>query len=215
MAHRQQHIPQPNPNLWTSREAYLLAAVCLMAGILLGYLFGGSQQPATLATSGAGAPVSQASAGGETLHSPEALQPLAAPLLAAVQADPKNVDAWTRLGNMYYDAHLYPQAIEYYKKSLELAPNDVNVRTDMGTALWYSGFADQAIAEYEKSLAINPTHPQTLVNMGVVKMQGLGDAKGAIASWEKLLATNPGFSDRARVQAMLAQARQTPVAPSK
>ena len=215
MAHRQPAIPQSNAGLWTSREAYLLAAVCLMAGILLGYLFGGSQQPAMLATTGAPAPVSQASAGGAQLHSADAVQPMAAPLLAAVQADPKNLDAWTRLGNLYYDAHLYPQAIEYYTKSLELAPNDVNVRTDMGTALWYSGFADQAIAEYEKSLALNPTHPQTLVNMGVVKMQGLGDVQGAIAAWEKLLATNPGFPDRARVQTMLAQARQMPAAPSK
>jgi len=190
---------------WTSREAYLLALVCLMVGILIGYLFHGSSAPVapvgqTLATPAA--PAAQPGAPAESL------QPLAAPLLMAIKADPKNVKALVDLGNLYYDHRIYPQAIEYYTKALELNPNDVNVRTDLGTSYWYSGFADKAVAEYEKSLKVDPTHAQTMFNLGIVRMDGLKDPAGAIAVWQKLLATNPGYPEKDRVLALIAQAKQ-------
>ncbi len=200
---------------WSNREAYLLGLVCLMAGLLIGYLFRGSSAPVT--SSGqlvANAP-GQASAPGTGSTPPgstpaltaESLQPLAAPLLAAVRADPRNVEALVQLGNLYYDHQLYPQAIEYYSRALELKPNDVNVRTDLGTAYWYSNLPQQAVKEYEKSLAINPSHPNTLFNMGIVRSQGLRDPAGAIAAWEKLLKTNPGYPEKQRVLNLIAQAK--------
>lgn len=197
---------------WTSREAYLLALVCLLSGLALGYLFRGSSPPGS--TAGVPAPSAVSSvpggapaAGGAALHSAEAVEPLAAPLLAAVKANPGNVQALVELGNLYYDHHVYPQAIEYYRRALEFRPDDPNVRTDLGTAYWYSGFADQAIAEYTKVLAKNSTFAPAMLNTGIVRMEGLKDYAGAVAAWEKLLATNPQHPERGRVEGLIAQTR--------
>jgi len=203
---------------WSSREAYLLGLVCLMVGLLIGYLFRGSSAP--LATSGQsisnppgqfGTPA--AASMPPAANAPataESLQPLAAPLMAALRVDPKNVENLVQLGNLYYDHQVYPQAIEYYTRALELRPNDVNVRTDLGTAYWYSNLPQQAVKEYEKSLAINPSHPNTLFNMGIVRSQGLKDPPGAIAAWEKLLKTNPDYPEKQRVLSLIAQAKNQP-----
>ncbi len=202
--------PAPS-GMWTSREAYLLAMVCLLVGAALGYFFRGSAgnipaaavQTATMpATPQGGMPA----AGGPPPTAAE-LSSLAAPMLAALKADAKNADVLTQLGNLYYDHRVYPEAIIYYLRALEVRPRDVNVRTDLGTAYWYSGDAKNAVAEYEKSLAVDPRHTATMMNMGIVKLNGLNDSKGAISIWEKLLRDNPQFPEKQKVLDLIAQAK--------
>jgi tetratricopeptide (TPR) repeat protein len=203
-----QPIPTPNA-AWSSREAYLLGLACLLAGLAMGYLIRGSSQPfgdrtgAPTVPAGAAQPATTSA----PLPTAQTLQPLAAPLLAAIKAEPKNADALVELGNLYYDHRVYPEAITYYRRALELRPNDVNVRTDLGTAYWYSGLPKQALAEYQKALAVQPNHAPTLLNMGIVKMEGLQDYAGAIAAWEKLLATSPDHPEKPRVLSLIAQAK--------
>jgi tetratricopeptide (TPR) repeat protein len=195
-----------SPTPWSSREAYLLALVCLLCGFGMGYFVRGSS-PAMPATVGAATPATQSPTSGSTLHSADALQLLAAPMLAAVKADPKNRDAFVQLGNLYYDHHVYPEAIQYYTRALELKADDANVRTDLGTAYWYSGFADNAVAEYEKALKAKPDYAPTLMNLGIVRLEGLKDARGAIVAWERLLTTSPQHPERQRILALIEQAK--------
>ena len=122
--------------------------------------------------------------------------------------DPKNAKAATRLGDLLYDSQRYSEAIPYYEQALSLEPGNVNVSTDLGTALWYSGRPDAALAQYAKSLSIQPDHPNTLFNIGIVRMQGKQDVRGAIESWERLVTTNPEYPEIAKVQQRLAEARQ-------
>jgi len=144
--------------------------------------------------------------------SPEQLKHMAGeqsqPLLAELAQRPKDVSILTKIGNVYYDAQQYGEAIRYYKKVLDLQPANADVRTDMATCYWYLGDADHAIREFEKSLQYNPTHPGTLLNMGVVKWQGKMDVQGAVAAWEKLLDTNPNYPERAQIQELIARAKQ-------
>jgi len=193
--------------LWTPREAYLLALVCLLSGLMLGYLFHGSS-PAVLQTpltASSSAPVSPASS---PMPSAQALAPLAAPLLTALKADPRNAATLTRLGDLYYDHQAYPEAIQYYVQALEVEPKNLNARTDLGTAYWYSGFPEKAVAEYEKSLAVDVNHVNTLFNMGIVRLEGLKDASGAIKYFEKVLESNSASPEqREKVREMLAKAK--------
>lgn len=202
MAHKES--PAPPQGSWSSREAYLLALVCLLAGLVMGYLFHGSSAPTapTVAASQGPAPTQPA------MPNANDLAPLAAPLLAALKADPNNFDTLTQLGNLYYDHQVFPDAIEYYNRALAVRPKEVNVRTDLGTAFWYAGFPEKAIAEYEKSLAVDPMHVNTLFNMGVVRLEGMKDPAGAITSFEKLLTTNPSPAQRAKAMELLARAKQ-------
>jgi tetratricopeptide (TPR) repeat protein len=201
------------PAMWSSREAYLLAALCLMFGLVLGYLFRGSAGLTASAPGSASAAAPAAMPANAAPRAPltaEALQPLAAPMLAAVKLDPKNFDALVQLGNLYFDHKVYPEAITWYGKALELRPNDVNVRTDRGTALWYTGDAKGAVADYEKSLRADPQHIQTQINLGVVRLNGLRDPAGAIAVWERLLKSRADFPERQHVLELVAQAKAAP-----
>jgi tetratricopeptide (TPR) repeat protein len=91
---------------------------------------------------------------------------------------------------------------------LKTTPANAAVRTDMATAYWFMGNADTALAEFNKALAYAPANPNTLFNRGLVRWQGKKDAAGAIADWEKLLATDPNYDGRAQVEQMMADARK-------
>ena len=97
--------------------------------------------------------------------------------------------------------------MDYYARALQVKPADAAVRTDMGTAFWFMGNADRAIAEFEKALTYVPNNPNTLFNLGLVKWKGKMDAAGAIAAWEKLLATDPNYEQK-QVEQMLAEVKR-------
>jgi tetratricopeptide (TPR) repeat protein len=145
--------------------------------------------------------------GNAAMPTAQDLNPLAAPLLAALKVDPKNSATLIQLGNLYYDHQVYAEAIQYYARALEMDPKNINVRTDLGTAYWYSGFPDRAVTEYEKSLAIDAAHVNTVFNMGVVRLEGLKDAKGAVKYFEKTLTLQATPQQREKAQELLAKAR--------
>ncbi len=99
--------------------------------------------------------------------------------------------ARTQLGDLYYDAGKYPDAIKWYSESLKLNPKDVNVSTDLGVTYYYNKDTDRAIEQLQHSLEIDPTHPKTLLNLGVVKAFGKRDLKGATEAWQKLVQVAP------------------------
>jgi tetratricopeptide (TPR) repeat protein len=193
---------------WTTKKALVLSVACLVVGIGGGWSIRGLQGPATTGPAKtAAAPVSQA-------PSPARLKEMAdaqaAPLLEKLKADQANPDLLTSVGNLYYDAHQYPTAIDYYGRALKVRPSDASVRTDMGTAYWYMGNADAALAEFDKALTFAPTNASTLFNRGLVRFQGKKDSAGAIDDWEKLLAANPTYQGKSQVEQMMAEARKQP-----
>lgn len=199
------------PVAWTSLQAYLLAAFSLLLGVALGYLFRGSASPAAQAAGIAPATVSQQDSSlqrGQQADAQAALAQTAAPLLDAVNKNPNDFDSLVKLGNVYYDGQQYPSAIQYYEKALAIHPENPDVRTDMGTAYWYTGNADKAIAEMETSLKYQAGHPQSLFNLGWVRWQGKGDAKGAVEAWEKLLKVNPNYPQKEQVEQYIAKAKE-------
>jgi len=140
-------------------------------------------------------------------QSKSALDAAAAPMMQTLQQNPTDFDTLVKLGNLYYDGQVYPEAIQYYDRALKVRPDAVDVRTDMGTAYWYSGDPDRALTEFERSLKVRPGHAQTLFNVGVVRWQGKSDSIGAVAAWQELLQKNPQYPEREKVEQMIAQAK--------
>jgi len=198
------------PTSWTSLQAYLLAAFSLLLGVALGYLFRGSASPAAQAAAPTAATQPQDSSfqRGQQAEAQAVLAQAAAPLLEAVNKDPNDFASLVKLGDIYYDGQQYPSAIQYYEKALTIHPENPDVRTDMGTAYWYTGNADKAIAEMETSLKYRAGHPQSLFNLGWVRWQGKGDAKGAVDAWEKLLKANPTYPQKEQVEQYIAKAKE-------
>ena len=199
---------------WTGVQAYTLAVVCLLLGMAGGWLIRGSQSPAAaVATESASAAAPTGMGGAMNAQpTPEQLKLMAdkqaAPLIEKLKSDPNNPDLLASIGNFYYDAQQYPIAVDYYGRALKAKPSDAAIRTDMATADWYMGNADAAIAEFNKALTYEPNKANTLFNLGLVKWQGKMDIKGAVADWEKLLATNPNYEGKDKVEQMIAEAKK-------
>jgi tetratricopeptide (TPR) repeat protein len=195
---------------WTRRQAAVLFAVCLAAGIAGGWTIRGFNTPASgnaaPATSSASLPANAAPPSAARLK--EMADQQAAPLVEKLEADPKNPDLLTGIGNLYYDAQQYPIAVDYYGRVLEVKPADAAVRTDMGTAYWYMGNADQALAEFNKALGYAPNNPNTLFNRGLVRWKGKKDGPGATADWQKLLAVDPNYAEKDQINQMLAEMKK-------
>ncbi len=202
---RNNNVNESTEKTWTSREAYLLAMVTLFCGLIIGYLFHGSSTAPDTATAATPAPSTVPAT--PSLQSPEQLNVMVQPLLEASKARPNDPGPLVELGNTYYDHQFFTEAIKYYEKALVLKPGDANVRTDMATAMFYSGSAQRAVTELEKVLKDNPTHANALFNLGVVKRDGLEDPKGAAATWERLLSTNPDYPQKEKVRDMIAKAK--------
>ncbi len=209
---------------WTPKQAVMVSFVCLTVGIAGGWSIRSAQSRAS-AASGKTAIVA-APAAAEAIPAAPALAAAAptagasqlkemadthaAPLLAQLQSNPKDPDLLTSIGNVYYDAQQYPMAVEYYTRTLKLKPSDAAVRTDMATAYWYMGNADSAIAEFNKALVYEPNNPNTLFNLGIVKWKGKMDASGAADAWKRLLAANPNYEGKDKVEQMLAELNKQP-----
>jgi len=195
---------------WTGTQAYVLAAFCLLLGVALGYLFRGSASPAAQASTST---ATAQTANGNRQPEPDpnaqaALAQAAAPLLDAVNKDPKDYESLVKLGNLFYDGQQFQSAIQYYERALVMHPENPDVRTDMGTAYWYTGNADKAVSELQTSLKYRPGHPQTLFNLGWVRWQGKTDPKGAVEAWEQLLKANPDYPQRQQVEQYIAKAKE-------
>jgi cytochrome c-type biogenesis protein CcmH/NrfG len=199
---------------WTTLQAYTLAVVCLLLGIAGGWLFRGSQSASSPApeTAAAAPPSSTGMSGGNAQPSPEQMKQMADTqaqlLLEKLKSDPTNADLLASVGNVYYDTQQYPTAINYYQQALKSQPANTGIRTDMATAYWYTGDADTAISEFKKSLSYDPNKANTLFNLGIVEWQGKMDINDAVATWQKLLDTNPNYENKDKVVELIAQARK-------
>jgi tetratricopeptide (TPR) repeat protein len=197
---------------WTNTQAFALAIASLILGSGGGYLIRRSLDGPTPSPAATSLVPLNSSMGAQPMPlSPAQLNDVANTQATAkieqLKTDPNNVGLLIELGNIYYDSKQYPNAIEYYKRVLILQPANADVRTDLGTSYWYIGDADTAISEFNKSLNYSPTKVNTLFNLGLVQFKGKKDSAAAVATWHKLLATNPGYEQKEMVQKLIAEAQ--------
>ncbi len=115
----------------------------------------------------------------------------AQPLLAKLKTDPKNSKLLIQVAGIYESTHQFKDAAGYYQKALQATPKDVVVRTEMASCLYYSGDVDGAISQLQQALQYDPKNPNSLFNLGMIKLQGKQDTQGALAAWHELLKSNP------------------------
>ncbi len=193
-------------------HVYLMAAFCLGAGLTVGYLLRNWQptvptQRSTVQT----ATTANAKPAG---HRPglEEMRRMAdkqaAPLLEKLKSNPNDSSLLVQVAAIYHTTHRFKEAADYYNRALESDPKNVPVRTKLASSLYRSGDIDGAITQLNRSLKDQPTDANALFDMGMIKLQGKGDAKGAIATWQRLLKTNPQLSQerKATVLKLMADA---------
>jgi len=206
---------QPPAGGWQAKQVYVMAGICVVIGLAIGYFIRGSQSPAAVPAQAAntahpGIPGAGFHSQMPTLEQMKHMADVqAAPLLEKVKSDPANSQLLFQVGNIYNGTHQFKDAITYYDKALKIDPKNVPIRTEMASCMYYTGDVDGAIDQLQQGLHYEPKDANSLFNLGMMKWQGKKDLHGALAAWQELLKTNPQLSaDRkAQVQKLIADAQ--------
>lgn len=82
--------------------------------------------------------------------------------VSVVALDPKNVDAYENLGNLYLEMKKYPEAREALQFLLKFRPNDASVRTSMGEVALAEEKLDEAVGHFRRAVDLRPGNPKYL-----------------------------------------------------
>jgi len=191
-----------------------MAVICLALGLVLGYLFRGSQtQSGATSVSSQSATTAQAGIP-QQMPTLEQMKHMAdkkaEPLLAQLKDNPENADLLKQVAKIYEATHQFQEAASYYGKVLEVNPKDVATRTEMASCLYYNGDVDGALAQLQQALKDNPKDANSLFNLGMVRWKGKNDSTGALLAWDELLESNPNLeaAKKSQVQKLIAEAKQ-------
>jgi cytochrome c-type biogenesis protein CcmH/NrfG len=203
-------------------KIYMIAAICLLAGLAIGYLTGGSSSdpsPRNIVATPEAPPAAQAAiSGGHTANHVPSLDEMrhaadkqAGALLEKLKTDPNNTALLVQAGDVYYRSHQFGDATSYYDRAVKADPSNVALRTKLASSLYRNGDADGAIAELNRALRYDPKDANSLFNLGTIRLQGKGDGRGALAAWQQLLKSNPELSPdrKAVVQKLMADVMTT------
>jgi tetratricopeptide (TPR) repeat protein len=170
-----------------------------IAGVLFGLIAGwiiGSQQ--AIVRPGAPPPVTQQQApaggpsdGGGTTRAAILDEAQVNALKSVANREPSNPAPRVQLGNLYFDAERYDDAIKWYEDAIRLSPRDANLSTDLGVSYYYLNQPDKALEQFSRSLTIDPKHAKTLLNLGIVKAFGKQDLQGAAEAWQQVITLAP------------------------
>jgi cytochrome c-type biogenesis protein CcmH/NrfG len=197
----------------------VVAVVCLAVGIVIGLIYSKLSQPAgEVRQSSAPAPAAQPQPRQQATPGPAAVPhdpQKEAEILRLKQilgTDPKNAEALARLGHNYFDLNQYDNAIDAYRKYLDLNPNNPNVWTDMGVMYRRTRRPDEAIRCFDKAIAADPKHQQSRFNKGVVLMFDFRKNEEALNTWRDLLKMNPNAKapDGTPISRIIEQYSKTP-----
>jgi tetratricopeptide (TPR) repeat protein len=184
----------------TDSIVFAIAGMCF--GVILGWVIGVQQAGGRFTA----APAATATAPAQAAQ-PQAPPPLdearVQSLMTVIKNDPQNAGAAVQLGNTYFDAERYPDAIKWYQESLRIDPSNPDASTDLGVSLYYSGQTDRALQQFAQSLKLNPKHTKTLLNQGIVLAFGKQDLAGAQAAWKQVVELAPDSPEAQAAQRAL------------
>ena len=179
-------------DLIRTQTLWVSVAVALVVGFLIGVGYSSLRMPAAPPGQMRAAPGNGQMAGPAPI-SPQSLEAIAV-LEKQVAANPKALDAWVQLGNLYFDSNQYQKAISAYNKYLELNPKNPNVLTDLGVMYRSAGQFKEALAAFDRAIAVDPEQVQAQFNKGIVLFNDLHDPQGAIKVWQQLEDAHPGVA---------------------
>lgn len=161
-------------------------------GLIAGWIIGTQQAKPSAPPAPAAAAASPAPAAGASGTRAAIVDDAKVNALKSVaDKEPGNAKPRIELGNLYFDAERYEDAINWYEQAVKLSPNDANLSTDLGVCYYYTNQPDKALARFDASLKIDPKHVKTLLNLGIVRAFGKQDLAGATKAWEQVIALDP------------------------
>src|SRR5580765_8555840 len=172
-------------------DAVAFGIAGILFGLIAGWIIGSQQAAARPPAAAPAAEQASSSPGGSSSRAAVLDETQVNALKTVAEKETSNATPRVQLGNLYFDAERYDDAIKWYGDALKLAPNDVNVSTDLGVSYYYSNQPDKALSQFDRSLKLDPKHAKTLLNVGIVKAFGKQDLDGAEAAWKQVIKVAP------------------------
>src|SRR5262247_610022 len=124
-------------------EAVAFGIAGVLFGLIAGWVIGAQQAGVRPAPPAAQAQSAPAASGGSGSTRAAVLDDTKVNALKNVaEREKSNPTPRIDLGNLYFDAERYDDAIKWYSEALTLAPNNVDVSTDLGVCYYYSNQPD-------------------------------------------------------------------------
>lgn len=114
----------------------------------------------------------------------------------------KDVNALITNANGLMDSGNYVDAIEEYKKVLEINPKNYDAKTDMGACLHTLGRNLEAKQVFEEVIKENPFHQIAMFNLGIV-YSSLNEHDKAIECWNKTIELGPNTPTASNARSFL------------
>jgi cytochrome c-type biogenesis protein CcmH/NrfG len=179
------------------KDAIVFGVAGVFFGVLVGWIIGAQQAVGVAPGSAPQAAPAQSAAGSSQQAPPPFDESRAAQLKATADRNPSDPETRVQLGNLYFDAERYDDAVRWYEAALKVDPKNVNASTDLGIAYYYSNQPDRALAQFDRSLELDPKHSKTLLNIGIVRAFGKQDLDGAEKAWQRVLEVAPDTPEAA------------------
>jgi cytochrome c-type biogenesis protein CcmH/NrfG len=195
-----------------ARHVYVIASLCLAAGLFMGYSFlrRGARATGSARTSMAASRAYNGEHPALTLEQMKQMADLqASALVEKSKTEPKNASLLEQIAAIYQGAHQFKEAACYFNRALKIDPKNVSARTELASCLYYSGDAEGALSQLNEALKYNPKDANALFNLGMIKYRGKDDVVGAVAAWQKLLKANPNLDRKPPVEQLIAEAKVT------
>lgn len=211
----QTNLPSPGPGV-PAKQVYVMAASCLLVGLLVGYFLLGSSAVTKSARAKGPTPAANttpAYPGGHPQLTLDQMKQMAdvqaSTLIEKSKADPKNASLLLQIAAIYQSSHRFKEASDYFSRALKIDSQNLTARTELASCLYYSGDVDGALTQLQQVLKSNPKDTNALFNLGMIKYRGKKDVAGAIATWQQLLKTNPNLDRKPMVEQMIAEAKSS------
>src|SRR4051812_40650383 len=117
----------------TESTVYAIAGVIF--GLIAGWMIGTQQATQRVPTAAPAATSAPAASSEQGARAAVLDETQVNALRTVAEREPKNAQSRVQLGNLFFDAERYDDAIKWYTEAVALLPNDVNVSTDLGVCL--------------------------------------------------------------------------------
>ena len=191
----------PASDIRHATDSLIFALSGIFFGLLLGWIIGSQQAGSGVPFAPPAQPQAQAPRlGGQSGTAPAVLDDARVrALTSAAEQRPQDAAVRVELGNAYFDAERFADAVKWYEEALKRRPEERQRQHRSRRLLLLHEPArprDRAV----RALADDRTAStsKTLLNMGIVRAFGKQDLKGAAEAWQQVIALAPDSTRAAR-----------------
>jgi protein O-mannosyl-transferase len=102
--------------------------------------------------------------------------------------------AYNNLGVIFDEQGRSQEAIEYYRRALQLHPEYPDAQNNLGVVLKGLGRQQEAVAAFQEALRLRPRFPEAQLNLGDA-YAGMGNPEKAIEHYREALQVRPNYPE--------------------